>query len=503
MTTTQDHSTTSTFRGSSEVGPPRLAGLPGVTRDDVAPSEVFEIERYDTDDRRLTAAGISLTLRRAGDGSGQWQLDLPDGDSAEQLRVPLPADAGVAPSVPAELDELVRGASRDRAVHAAGRVRTVRTATRLLAARGRLLATVVQDAVTLATLGRSTEVEGWTEVELLPAGAGADLVAAIEERIVESGMRPAAPAGEAELDRLLRPATRRRPDAAKGTAGRVLHDYLAEQVERLAAQDLRVRRGEPDAVHQVRVTARRLRGALQTYRPLLDRERTDPLVDALRKLARELAPARDAEVQRERITAGLAALEPALLLGPVQAQVTRHFARAEAEAHAAVLSGLDGDAYVALRRGLDELVERPPLTKRASAKATTAVPSLVGRRARKLDLAMEAALAGDDVAIHTARKAAKQLRYATEVARPAVGKSAKGFVSALKDVQQALGEHQDTVVGRETLRELGAQAHAAGENGFSFGVLLGRDAARAATIEAGLEQTWNATRSKKLRRWMS
>lgn len=503
MTTTEDRSTTSTFRGTSEVGAPRLAGLPGVTRDEAVPVEVSEIERYDTDDSRLTAAGIRLTLRRDGDGgpddAGRWQLDLPDGDAVEVLSVPLPPGAGAVPAVPAELDELVHGVSRDRALRAAGRVRTVRTATRLLAARGRLLATVVHDEVTLATLGRSTEVQGWSEVALLPAVADATLLAALVERVVESGMHPAAPAGEAELDRLLRPVVRRRPVTRAGTAGRAVHDYLSVQVGRLAAEDLRVRRGEPDAVHQLRIAARRLRSALRSFRPLLDRDRTDPLVDSLRALARELAPARDAEVLRERITAGLDALPPALLLGPVQAQVTRHFARAEAEAYAAVLSALDGGSYIALRRGLDDLVERPPLTGRASAKAAKALPPLVARCVGRLDRTMDAALAGDDVAIHTARKAAKQLRYATEVARPVAGKPAVRFANGLKGVQRALGEHQDTVVARETLRELGARA----ENGFSFGVLLGQDAARAAVIEAELEPTWGAMRSKKLRRWLS
>lgn len=503
MTTTQDRSAASTFRGTAESGVPRLAGLPGVTRDEPAPPGVSEIERYDTDDRRLTAAGIRLTLSRTGDGgpddTGHWQLDLPDGAGVEELRLPLPPGSGAVPPVPAEFHDLVHGVARDRALRAAGRVRTVRSATRLLAARGRLLATVVHDEVSLATLGRSTEVEGWTEVALVPAAADVALMAALTERVVEAGLHPAAPAGEAELDRLLRPAGRRRQVARRGTAGRALHDYLVAQVERLAAEDLRVRRGEPDAVHQVRVTARRLRSALQSFRPLLDRDRTDPLVDCLRALARALAPARDAEVLRERITAGLDALPPELLLGPVRAEVTRHFARVEAEAHAAVLSALDGGPYIGLRRGLDDLVERPPLTEGASAKAAKVLPPLVGRRARKLDRAMSAALDGGDVAIHTARKAAKQLRYATEVARPVVGKPAGRFADGLKGVARALGEHQDTVVARQTLRELGARA----ENGFSFGVLLGQDAARAAAIEADLEQTWSATRSRKLRRWMS
>ena len=68
---------------------------------------------------------------------------------------------------------------------------------------------------------------------------------------------------------------------------------------------------------------------------------------------------------------------------------------------------------------------------------------------------------GDDTALHTARKAAKRLRYATEV----TGSRPKG----LKQLQKALGHHQDAVVARPVLRELGASA----ENGFSFGVLLG------------------------------
>ena len=86
---------------------------------------------------------------------------------------------------------------------------------------------------------------------------------------------------------------------------------------------------------------------------------------------------------------------------------------------------------------------------------------------------------GDDTALHTARKAAKRLRYATEV----TGTRPKG----LKELQNALGDHQDTVVARPVLRELGAVART---NGFSFGLLLGRADARAAAIEAELPALW-------------
>ena len=68
---------------------------------------------------------------------------------------------------------------------------------------------------------------------------------------------------------------------------------------------------------------------------------------------------------RERIDADLAALAPELLLGPVRAQATRHFARAEAEARAAALTSLDSPEHLSLRIALGELLERPPLNDHA------------------------------------------------------------------------------------------------------------------------------------------
>ena len=267
---------------------PRLAGLPGVRRDDVLPQQVLETERYDTDDRRLAAAGITLTLRRTPEGPPQWHLHLPDGGPAEDLRVGLAPDAGVAPAVPGELAELIRGAARDRAVRPAGRIRRVRTEARLYGEDDRPLAVVVHDEVTLATLGSATEVEAWTEVEVRRAAVDDSLLTELQNRFIESGLRPAGTAPDEELDRLLRPApkTRRLKAGRRGSAGAVLLEYIAAQADRLAAEELRVRRGGPDSVHQMRVASRRMRSALQAYRPLLDRKRTDSIVDGLRELGR-------------------------------------------------------------------------------------------------------------------------------------------------------------------------------------------------------------------------
>jgi CHAD domain-containing protein len=297
------------------------------------------------------------------------------------------------------------------------------------------------------------------------------------------------------------------PGPEAGSAGAVLLDYIAAHVQKIAEHERGVRDDAPDSIHQLRVNARRVRSALQAYRPLLDRRRTDPLVDGLRALGRALAPARDAEVLRKRISTGLAALEPPLLVGPAKAEVARHFARTEAEARAAALATLDGEEYAMLRAGLDSLLARPPLTQRAARPAERELPRSVRKTARRLEKAVRVALDPDephrDEAVHTSRKAGKRLRYATEVARPAVGKPAKRFTKGLKRFQSALGEHQDTVVARVALRELGARAHGAGEDAFPFGVLHGQDAALASRREEELPQLWAKAWRARNRKWFT
>ena len=82
MPDTTKRSTSLHLRGAAEAGTPRLAGLPGVHREEPSPVEVLEVERYDTDDLRLAAAGITLALHRGG-GPAHWRLALPDGEDDE------------------------------------------------------------------------------------------------------------------------------------------------------------------------------------------------------------------------------------------------------------------------------------------------------------------------------------------------------------------------------------------------------------------------------------
>lgn len=517
-----------TYRGPAHTGAPRLTDLPGVGGvQPVADAEVRELERFDTTDLRLFSAGIELAVERVTPDRGgpatptaTWVLRLPDGGPDERLAVPLEAGGveGVDPGeVPGEIDALVRRVRGSGELHPVGRTRVVRASTRLTDGGGVELALLHRDQVQVATLGAATAVESWSEAAVHPGTAGTALLQRVDEALRATGMTRGPGVARTRLTELLAeaaPADPPRRTGRKGSAGALLLDYLGEKVDALTERERDLRADRPDAVHQMRVNARRMRSALRTYGRLLEGPRVPHLVAELRWLGRALAGERDAEVQEERLTGRLGELAPELLLGPVQAQTTRHFARTRAEARAAVMEVVDGERYAALLGALRRLLADPPLSSRAASPARKVLPGMAGRTAKKLDRRMGAALAelsepsGDRAdgaaaeSLHRARKTGKQLRYATEVVRPVAGKDARAFVKRLKGVQQILGDHQDAVVARETLRLLGAQAGAESRNGFTFGVLHGLDTARMRELEQQLPGVWEQAWTRRARRWM-
>jgi CHAD domain-containing protein len=105
-----------------------------------------------------------------------------------------------------------------------------------------------------------------------------------------------------------------------------------------------------------------------------------------------------------------------------------------------------------------------------------------------------------DAALHELRKAAKRARYAAEAVVPLFGKEAARSARRAEGLQDVLGEHQDSVRSQETLRQLGVQAHLSGENGFTFGLLLGAERARA--NRAGAAHDGAYRRTTKARGWL-
>jgi CHAD domain-containing protein len=292
-------------------------------------------------------------------------------------------------------------------------------------------------------------------------------------------------------------------------AGEVVLAYLDTQAARLSVLDLAVRRDKADAVHQMRVTVRRLRGALQSFTGIVSEPDTRHLRAELKWLGGVLGDARDTEVLADQLHGWLKAVPTELVLGPAQARITAHFAPLEAGTRRAVLDALASERYQALRTELGRLLDRPPLTSGAAEPAGKALPPAVGRAYRRTRRRMRSAShapAGQarDVALHETRKAAKRARYAAEAARPALGKKngrkARRFAKRMKDVQSALGMHQDAVIAQAAAREIGVQAHLADENAFSFGLLNERAHYQTLACEEQAHRAWRHARRKS--RWL-
>ena len=492
-----------------EAGPdtalPRLDALPGVRATRGPDLQQLEADYYDTADLRLLRAGSTLRRRQGGHDAG-WHLKLPaGGGSREEIRLPL----GRANRVPAELARLVQACTRGEQLVPVASITTSRQAITLLGADDAPLAEVADDQVhATATGGRREGPVQWREVEVELIGGDRDLLDAADKLLRKAGLQRSG--RTAKLERVLgRPVSGRAAvPAARPTAGDVVTAYLREQADQLIASDPLVRRQEPDAVHQMRVATRRLRSTLKTFRTVLSQPAGDLAATELKWLGAVLGDERDAEVQASRLRQHVSQTDADVLLGPVQARIQAHAAKAAATSHAAVMRALNSERYRALLDALDALVTGPEAGPDAGRQASHVVPRAVRRSYRTTRRRMRAALRVPpgpprDTALHAARKAAKRARYAAEAAVPVAGKPASQFAGQLKEVQSVLGDHQDTVVGRQLARRLGVAAQLAGESAFSYGLFHAREACLAGQLEAQAIKTWHRASRRRYRSWLA
>jgi CHAD domain-containing protein len=286
----------------------------------------------------------------------------------------------------------------------------------------------------------------------------------------------------------------------------LVHRRMISLQRELLARDEEMRRQAPDAVHQARVTCRRMRAALATFGPLLDPAVTGPVRAQLRWAARALGDARDSEVVHLRLSHLLD--EPdVLVVGPVRVRMEKLFrARAES-ADAEVAETIASPRYADLLAALGRLVDDPPWTRAADLEVVELVPGLVRRDYARLERRVARAGAtsagvGHDVAVHDARKAAKRLRYASEAVEPAYGDAATRAVEAMTRITKALGERQDAVISRRVVRGLAVSATAAGESAATYDQLQAREEQRAGECEAAFEREWRDASRPELWAWV-
>lgn len=482
------------------------AELPDLTRvagvADVVDKGVVELDAvyYDTADRRLHDASVTLRRRTGGEDEG-WHLKLPVSLAEgvrDEVRAPL------SDGMPRALAGLVRSRVRGAELVPLVRLLTARHLHHLVDAKGAVLAEVAIDKVTARRADGQGDGHGWGEVEVeLADGGDPKLLDKVEKKLGKAGMHRDPILSKAARAMLLLkpkdPGTHWVDEHAGHCVVTVGHDdpvtpadhvlaHLRAQRDAVVALDPAVRRDLPDSVHQMRVATRRMRSAFRSYGRLLDRAVTDPVGAELKWLAGELGVDRDQEVLTERLSAALDGLPRELVTGPVRTRLRTWSRARRSGSRRHLIAVLDGKRYLALLDTVDALLADPPLRtkipKNALAKAVLKDYERLGGHIRE---ALEAVPGtARDLALHEARKAAKRTRYAAEAAAPALGDPAKAVARHAKALQTLLGEHQDSVMARLALRDLAAQAQAAGESAFTYGVLYGREERAALVCEEGL-----------------
>jgi CHAD domain-containing protein len=434
---------------------------------------------FDTADRGLLDLGVTLR-RRVGGGETGWQLKVPAGSARTELHS---GSRRLTP--PKELSEAVAGLQGGKDLVQLATISTTRTASRVVDAAGVSLFEIADDVVESSTLDDPESSRRWREIEIeLGPAAGRKTLAKVASWLRSEGAK--ASNNSNKLERALGVDARQAKRSGiggkgskEGTVGELVADYVAEQCAVIACNDVALRAGAR-VVHKTRVAVRRLRSTLRIFRDVFHPEQSSALDAELRWYAELLGAVRDCGVLAARLKDHIAQLPAQYVLGPVSSYIEETLALDRQTAAAALSEGMSSDRYMQLLGTVRIWRTSPPLTEAGEAKAAEAWND-VRKARRKAKKRLEQA-DGDAEKLHRARKAMKRLRYAAELTKPAHHKSARVARNA-KRLQTRLGEHQDAVVSAGFLTRLGASAGSrVGHSGFTYGVLLASELARARSI---------------------
>ena len=423
-----------------------------------------EVAELSLDDVTVAAGGrarrwFEAELELRGEG---------DDDDLERLTAALQAEPGLTPESRAKFTralEIVEAGGdgsllppAERPVHeayAGGRGARARRAAALLA-----LDEGLTPAEAAARAGLSSRrVRYWlTRYRAEGAGiygapqapAGGDVRA---EGLVAEGVEVLA---EAVNDKKKRPGILP-VDTMAEAAVKTLRFHLARMLEHEAGTRL----GEdPEELHVMRVSTRRLRMALRVFDGYLDRQALRPVLKGLRRTGRTLGAVRDLDVFQEKTQHYLDALPPERagdldgLLAACRAERERQRER--------LVDYLDGGRYRAFVERFEELLDgplerlsaRPPADPRPQ-RVAQVLPGVLYKD-MAVAWAFEGQLGGLETPLprfHALRKGCKGLRYTLEFFEDVLGPGARPLIKKVKDLQDHLGDLQDAVVTSGVLRD--------------------------------------------------
>lgn len=241
---------------------------------------------------------------------------------------------------------------------------------------------------------------------------------------------------------------------------------------------------EPDAVHQLRTSVRRMRNVLAAFDSCFEQEPAGRFAVVLAAYGGLLGECRDLEVRAADATAVLRDLGQ----GDLYDAVVEPLLTAHDRAHAALVAWHLAGGAESLDALLVHWSAEPPLTDRADRPAATTAARAVRRQVRRvLDRADR--LGGDDVAeaeeaVHALRRAARRLRHTADAVEGVDGLDGAAVVGGLgQRIQGLLGDHRDAVLLADHVRSCAADV----ADRTSYDRVVGRAETLADEAMAGLD----------------
>jgi CHAD domain-containing protein len=256
--------------------------------------------------------------------------------------------------------------------------------------------------------------------------------------------------------------TKKRPgilaaDTMAEAAVKTLRFHLARMLE----HEQGTRAGEdPEELHVMRVSTRRMRMALRVFDDYLDRHAMRPVLKGLRRTGRTLGAVRDLDVFQEKTQHYLDSLS-AERAGDLDGLLAACGAERERQREHLV-DYLDGGQYRLFVERFQELLDgplerlsaRPPADPRPQ-RVAQVLPGVLYRDMAVV-WAFEGQLGGLETPLprfHALRKGCKGLRYTLEFFEDVLGPSARPLIKTVKGLQDHLGDLQDAVVTSGVLRD--------------------------------------------------
>ena len=488
-----------------------VANVPGYT---VTPGPTKELNDtyYDTADWRFHRAHFTCRVREKGDGAELTLKSMAEAKDAVRSRReitdflsgPGPHRLAEAPGTGGQYVRLLAGRRALTALFTLDQLRR----TFILADATGEVAEIAVDRTTVPTGNQAAPVVlSRVEVEIT-AGAVVRAQRFVDLLVATAGLTPA---GTSKFEAALE-ASGVTPTAPASTLGstaiepgmtvsEVAFAVLRKHFAVFLANEAGTRLGEDiEALHDMRVAARRLRAALQAFRPWLS-PRLQHSRDELGWVAAALGTVRDLDVQLERL-AEWRAVDPAAsaALDDVERLLTDRLDQGRKR----MLTALDSRRYdLMVQRFASALRRGSPRSVAGGREPILAVaPGLLEKRYRRLRRMGDAIKpASPPASYHALRIDAKKLRYALEFVGPIYGKPATEFAVRLTALQDLLGLHQDADVAIAMLREMAATSgrRLGPETILALGAISERYRVHAAALRAGFPKLYRPLNGQEWR----